>query len=193
MSTASGSYCYYGTGPTWQRQLTQSATDASREQFAAMLGHVSRLLTIEGASGGKTAQLSVISADGEDAPLGEPDLRGGAVQSCAAAAAYLRRCSSQMLQHFSRPGPRRSECGYVSSALNRCLSFSRSRSTQADTPPSPGSGRAAPVSPVAPSPRRAHWQRAASWTCAWSPSKIGPTRPPGEAPCLQVLVVLPSR
>ncbi len=74
-----------------QRQCLQSATDASREQFAAMLGYVSRLLTIEGASVGKTVQLSVISADGEDAPLGdsEPDLRvrRGAVQSCAAAAA----------------------------------------------------------------------------------------------------------
>ncbi len=89
MSTAFGWLLLYGTGPTWQRH--QTATDASREQFAAMLGYVSRLLTIEGASGGKTVQLSVISADGEDAPLGdsEPDLRvrGGAVQSRAAAAA----------------------------------------------------------------------------------------------------------
>jgi hypothetical protein len=77
--------------PPPKRQYLQLATDASREQFAAMLGYVSRLLTIEGASGGKTVQLSVISADGEDAPLGdsEPDLRvrGGAVQSCTAAAA----------------------------------------------------------------------------------------------------------
>jgi hypothetical protein len=170
VSTASGVSVLLRHWADLARQLPkhclQSATDASREQFAAMLGRVSRLLTIEGAS---------------------------------AAVASSRGCSSQMLRHFSRPGPRRSECGYVSSALNRgCFSFSaaaaaRSRSTASASGTPPGSGLAATVNPVAPSPRRAHWQRAVSWTCTWSPSRIGPTRPPGEAPCLQVLVVLPSR